>query len=123
MILPDLFNLAFSDFVGIFSLPNSKLITRSFETVLDVNGLPTVRLTLGYGRKVLDLSYLPVSAFLLDLARLKLLRIAFVTPPKQYQFVKSLLAARLNTLMPFLDVADCSAGNGQNRSAIVVGIV
>ena len=68
MILPDLSNLAFSDFVGIFSLPNSKLITISFETVLDVNGLPTVRLTLGYGRKVLDLSYLPVAAFQLDLA-------------------------------------------------------
>ena len=68
MILPDLSNLAFSDFVGIFSLPNSKLITISFETVLDVNGLPTVRLTLGYGRKVLYLSYLPVAAFLLDLA-------------------------------------------------------
>ena len=59
MILPDLSDLAFSDFVGIFSLPNSKLITISFETVLDVNGLPTVRLTLGYGRKVLDLSLLP----------------------------------------------------------------
>ena len=27
-----------------------------------------MRLTLGYGRKVLDLSYLPVSTFLLDLA-------------------------------------------------------
>ena len=67
MILPDLSNSAFSDFVGIFCLPNSK-ITISLETVLDVNGLPTVRLTLGYGRKVLDLSYLPVSAFLLDLA-------------------------------------------------------
>ena len=67
MILPDLSNSAFSDFVGIFSLPKSK-ITISFETVSDVNGLPTVRLTLGYGRKVLDLSYLPVAAFLLDLA-------------------------------------------------------
>ena len=66
MILPDLSNSAFSDFVGIFSLPRSK-ITISFETVSDVNGLPTVRLTLGYGRKVLDLSYLPVAAFLLDL--------------------------------------------------------
>ena len=67
MILPDLSNSAFSDFVGIFSLPKSK-ITISFETVSDVNGLPTVRLTLGYGRKVLDLSYLTVAAFLLDLA-------------------------------------------------------
>ena len=67
MILPDLSNSAFSDFVGIFSLPKSK-ITISFETVSDVNGLPTVRLTLEYGRKVLDLSYLPVAAFLLDLA-------------------------------------------------------
>ena len=67
MILPDLSNSAFSDFVGIFSLPKSK-ITISFETVSDVNGLPTVRLTLGYGRKVLDLSYLPVAAILLDLA-------------------------------------------------------
>ena len=67
MILPDLSNSAFSDFVGIFSLPKSK-ITISFETVSDVNGLPTVRLTLRYGRKVLDLSYLPVAAFLLDLA-------------------------------------------------------
>ena len=68
MILPDLSNSAFSDFVGIFSLPKSK-ITISFETVSDVNGLPTVRLTLGYGRKVLDLSYLPVAAFLLNLAQ------------------------------------------------------
>ena len=67
MILPDLSNSAFPDFVGIFSLPKSK-ITISFETVSDVNGLPTVRLTLGYGRKVLDLSYLPVATFLLDLA-------------------------------------------------------
>ena len=67
MILPDLSNSAFSDFVGIFSLPKSK-ITISFETVSDLNGLPTVRLMLGYGRKVLDLSYLPVAAFLLDLA-------------------------------------------------------
>ena len=67
MILPDLSNSAFSDFVGIFSLPKSK-ITTSFETVSDVNGLPTVRLTLGYSGKVLDLSYLPVAAFLLDLA-------------------------------------------------------
>ena len=67
MILPDLSNSAFSDFVGIFSLPKSKT-TISFETVSDVNGLPTVRLTLGYGRKVLELSYLPVAAFLLDLA-------------------------------------------------------
>ena len=67
MILPDLSNSAFSDFVGIFCLPNSK-ITISLETVLDVNGLPTVRLTFGYGRKVLDLSYLSVAAFLLDLA-------------------------------------------------------
>ena len=69
MILPDLSNSAFSDFVGIFSLPSSK-ITISFATVSDVNGLPTVRLTagltLGYGRKVMDLSYLPVAAFLLD---------------------------------------------------------
>ena len=68
MILPDLSNSAFSDFVGIFSLPKSK-ITISFETVSDVNGLPTVCLTLGYGQKVLDLSYLPVAAFLLNLAQ------------------------------------------------------
>ena len=68
MILPDLSNLAFSDFVGIFSLPNSKLITISFETVLDVNGLPTVRLTLGYGRKGWIFHTFRVAAFLLDLA-------------------------------------------------------
>ena len=54
--------------------------------------------------RVLDLSYLPVTAFLLYLTLLKLLGIAFVIeiPPKQYQLVESLLAARLKILMPLL---------------------
>ena len=129
MILPDLSNLAFSDFVGIFSLPNSKLITISFETVLDVNGLPTVRLTLGYGRKVLDLSYLPVAAFLLDLAETfgnrprnpsKAVPVRGVATSSSFEHIDSVfgLCSTSETSCWM-----CSAGNGQNRSGIVVGIV